>query len=266
MRFSTTFLILANAMLTAACGGAIDGEAELEESVSTEQAALTIPFFTSSDDSWDDRFFVSWHGCPPATPYVVGLGFEGLNSGINDAYFSRTSSDQWDTIVTVRTPSRIEGLGVQAICSNAKPIRRTVTASDGDATSTCLSTEVAIGGGATCDNTDAFLYRTRPNPDVAESTPTGWRAACSQGAVTTYAMCRDKNDQFDFTDCKTERVNGTGNVTVLCDSGYQAISGGGFCGNGALEEVMTKELFGGIHAECRSSTAAIHGYAVCCRM
>ena len=68
-------------------------------------------------------------------------------------------------------------------------------------------------------------------------------------------------------DCKTERVDGQGNVTVLCDSGYQAISGGGFCGSGALESVTTKDRFGGIHAECRGpSTTPIHGYAVCCRM
>ena len=56
----------------------------------------------------------------------------------------------------------------------------------------CGDGEVAIGGGGITDDTDTFLYESRP--DVDTGIPFGWVASAADGAgteaaVTAYVIC-----------------------------------------------------------------------------
>jgi hypothetical protein len=84
--------------------------------------------------------------------------------------------------------------------------------------------------------------------------------------MKTHVMCRDKDATYDFTDCKTERVDTAASLArVVCDPGYVAISGGGYCSNqDALRQWWVYSDLSGSGTTCDNADM-IHGYAICCR-
>jgi hypothetical protein len=258
-----TLLGVLPATLLAACGAASDGEPELEEPVTSEKAALVNPAFklVIGNDFSEDSGVLD--ACPWNMPHVLSLGFIG-DSGMNDVYFQATVSGQWDAVFG-RTSGGADLVILQAMCSNAPgTLRWSTLQSDGDASASCASGEVAVGGGAFCTDSSAALYRTRPDPGTSGSVPTGWRASCTEGSVRTYAMCRDKDTGYDFTDCKIDKHEGN---FAACDAPYVPVSVGGFCGDGqALAQVGFPNHMEWAFASCHGpSDTLVNTYAICCR-
>ena len=151
----------------------------------------------------------------------------------------------------------------EGVCSEALGDMRFGQSLTGTQTVSCQDGQVAVGGGGFCHS--GKLYRSRPDPDNDESEPHGWAVGCTSGPVDAYVICRDRENVFDFKNCKTQRKDSTGSATLVCPSNTKAISAGGYCGgNTPLTALNLHNTLTGAKVQCQSSSASVHAYVVCC--
>jgi hypothetical protein len=174
---SEGILVLVSATFLASCAAASDADPGLyEEPVSSAQESLTSPGVVVVSREFENEDFAVLDACPSNLPYVLGAGFYAVGASANDLYSQADGVEAWDSKVVGKATSNASFLEIFATCSNARGTKRFSDIGNGDATANCQSGEVAVGGGAICNDSSAHLYRSRPNPDADESEPTGWRA------------------------------------------------------------------------------------------
>lgn len=196
--------------------------------------------------------------CPDDKPWVVGTGARGIDGAGLESVVPESDHDP----DTVRVEAGAAGTTIAyAVCSDAMGLQTFESTGIEDSTVDCGNGMVAIGGGGECTG-GGKLWRSRPVPDAPGTKPTGWRATCGAGSVTSYAICIAD----DFKDCHTERVSSKGNALVSCPSGQTAVSAGGYCGNseqGLLSMELDPELTQ-VNVACLLPTTNVNAYVICC--
>ena len=245
-----------------ACTVPLDDQGQLEdESIGSVQQALEQAEIERVQVVSGSGVVVA--ACPPELPRALGNSFSTAAQGLNALYYD---GGFFPSEVVAEKPNLSGTVTVTSVCSNAFGLPRTKLESDGDAFANCFDGEVAVGGGGICSTASAKLYRSRPSPDVNGSEPTAWRASCTTGAVETWALCVDENFVYDFTQCRTKRVDKSSGVAqATCDIGDFVVTVGAYCASPspgiAWTDIATDHT--NASAVCLGS-GPIHLYAVCC--
>lgn len=256
MKHRIAVIFLGGGVVSAFSGCMMDADSDVDEAARSVQQALLTPTFTTT---WLTNFTsaAATVTCPQGLPWALGAGaFGDLNAvyyagGIVPTQVKVQSVTNQDTAVVV--------------CSDAFATYITQFDTDGSTIVECPDWKVPVGGGAICSNSSARLVRSRPNPDTNGSTPTGWYASCDTGAITAYVNCADKAANYDFTTCRTRRVDNAlqDHVTVPCQAGELAVAVGGYCGGNAdLEILNLAEDLEEVYIQCADES--VYGYAICC--
>jgi hypothetical protein len=246
-----------------ACTADIGDEADTgyAEGIDTEPVASVSQALTAAElDLVDENDNMTL--CSGDTPFLIGSG--AVANGFAALYplAGFAGLDPYGTRAVAASGSSIR---TQAVCTNATTYSVHADDDDGEVAAYCTSDRIAVGGGGMCYDEGAKLYRSRPTPDTDGSEPLGWKASCTSGPVTAYALCVERDVNYDFRDCRTRRYDATqGYAPVYCDAGSVAVSGGAYCGGSGnyIKESRLYYNLTSVSNKCSKST--IHGYAVCC--
>ena len=248
--------------LLSGCGAAGDPDLVEDDQLGSVRQALVRPHFELVTDTEPHGTAVAF--CGGNTMHALGAGGEVPASlGMRLVVPGDDGRDEgnwvWATAQAGTTTAR-------TVCSDAPRTIFEGPSPIGDRTVGCPSGMIAVGGGATCWD-DGKLYRSRPSPATDGSKPTGWRASCTSGDITTYAVCVEEDDKFDFTDCHTEVAKSKGSATVECPANHTAVTAGGYCGGGVgLFNMKLSPDLSTVKIGCQglSSNKTANAYAVCC--
>jgi hypothetical protein len=240
------------------CGGAGDLDATGEETIGSLEEALSSPIFEHAKVTSTTTATLD---CPDDKPWLLGTAAE---ASANTSLKTVVPVSGFPTGLFVDSGMTGAAATAEGVCSNAMGIRFTESSSTGQKVASCPSGMVAVGGGGECEGSGR-LFRSRPSPDTDGSKPTGWAAACTSGPVIARAICVWEDMNFDFTSCRTERVDGVGTATVSCPANRTAVSAGGYCGNNTpLFHLDLNSSLTTAKAACRGFSSNVHAYAVCC--
>jgi len=129
-------------------------------------------------------------------------------------------------------------------------------------TVSCGAGQIAVGGGAYCNDSTAKLKNSLPLPYTSGSTPTQWTAQCNKGAITVYANCTYGPPGYDADAVVIRQVEPSkSGAQAFCPSGRIALSSGFWCGSGyGTQSHLTPNLTSAV-SSC--STTDTHAFAVC---